>query len=241
MLATAAKGNTSPGPSILRPEDFLGLEPVRRLAGRNRTKADILVYRLDGIDIAVKDYSRCPWGIRQSLGRFFTRREAAAYRRLCDLEGLPRCHGRLGPYMLATDWVEARTLSEFEDNTVPDSAFEKLREVVTSVHRREVALVDLNYRDVLFAADGSVVVVDLAMAWIGDLAPRFIRRRIFEHFRRNDLWALSRLRSRFSVAKPPRDSDEAGSAAVAWHRRARKIKWYWDRLRGAPRLPPADW
>ncbi len=241
MLATPAKGNTSPGPTILRQEDFLGREPVRRLAGRNRTKADILVYRLDGIDIAVKDYSARPWVVRQTLGRFFTRREAATYRRLRGLKGLTRCHGRLGPYMLATEWVDARTLSEFEDNTVPDPVFEHLREVVASMHRLDVALVDLNYRDILLAADGSVVVVDLAMAWIGDLAPRFIRRRIFEHFRRNDLWALSRLRSRFSVAKPPRDSEEAGSAAVAWHRRARKLKWYWDRLRGAPRLPPVDW
>ena len=43
---------------LIRATELSELDPVRRIDGRNRTKADILVYRLGGVEIAVKDYSR---------------------------------------------------------------------------------------------------------------------------------------------------------------------------------------
>ena len=101
-------------PAALRLEDLDGLEPLRRLVGRNRTKADILVYRLHGTEIAVKDYGARPWLVRQTIGRLLIRRESAAYLAAGPVEGLPPFHGRLGPFALATGWLDARPLADVE-------------------------------------------------------------------------------------------------------------------------------
>ncbi len=118
--------------------------------------------------------------------------------------------------------------------------FDKLRRVIESLHGRGVALTDLNHRDVLLTEDGSVHVFDLAMAWTLGQRPGRLRRKLFERFRASDLFALARLRARFTGEDPGTVIAAADPQALAWHRRARRIKWCWDRLRGAPRLPPVN-
>jgi len=71
-------GSTSPGPRI-DAETLAGLAPARRLVGRNSTKADILVYFHEGTGVTLKDYSARGWFVRQTLGRWLTGRESAAY------------------------------------------------------------------------------------------------------------------------------------------------------------------
>jgi hypothetical protein len=213
---------------------------VRRLPGRNRNKADIFIYQVGDDQVAVKDYAPRPWWIRQTVGRFLTARETRAYRASGGVAGLPRFLGRLGPFALATEFVEARTLAEFEDGTVDPALFDALQQTVLALHERGMALADLNHRDVLLAATGDVYVIDLATAWVLGDRPGPIRRRLFEQFRSADLFSLARLRARFTGE----DRDEvlrlADPRAVRLHRITRRLKWRWDRLRGADRLPPVD-
>ncbi len=238
-MSRPAETSTSFGGS-LRKQDLDSLPVVRRISGRNRTKAEVRVYRTPDGDVALKDYSARPWLIRNLLGRMLIRREARAYAVAEGLPGLPRCLGRVGPFALAVEWIDAPPLAKFDDASVAPERFDDLERVLAGLHGRGVALVDLSYRDLLLARDGTVHVVDLAMAHLLGNRPGRIRRRLFEHFRAADRFALARLRARF-VGEDPRAAVAAADPRVlAWHRRARRIKWRWDRLRGATRLPPID-
>jgi hypothetical protein len=212
------------------------LAVVRRLPGRNRTKADIIVCRSEDRLVAVKSYAGRPLWQRHTLGRLLVRREAAAYLRAARAPGLPRFLGRIDAFSLATEWIEARRLADCGDGTVAPERFDRLDAIVAGLHERGVALGDLGHRDVLLAADGSVWIVDLAAAW--RTGRGFLRRRLFERFCAADRFALARLRARFAGGSVAAAVAAADPRTVAWHRRARRVKWIWDRLRGAPRLPP---
>jgi hypothetical protein len=188
----------------------------------------------------VKDYGSRPWPVRHLLGRWLTRRECRAYTLLGGLAGLPRFHGRLGPCALALQWIDGRSLAEFGDGTVPGALFDRLAQILDAIHARGVALADLGHRDVLISSAGDVHVLDLAATWVLGPRPGALRRRLFEHFRNADRFSAARLRARF--AGEPKDAllAQADPVVVAWHRRARRVKYCWDRLRGAPRLPPVD-
>ncbi len=224
----------------LRHAELRALPLVRHLPGRNRTNAELLVYRRGEGDLALKSYSARPWPIRNTVGRVLIRREARAYAAAAGLPGLPHFLGRVGPCALAIEWLDAPPLSEFADGTVEGERFDKLETILAGLHRRGVSLVDLNHRDLLIAADGSVHIVDLAMTCVLGKRPGRVRRRLFDHFRAADRFALARLRARFAGEDPAAVIEAADPRVLAWHRRARRIKWRWDRLRGATRLPPVD-
>jgi hypothetical protein len=240
MTSTSAETTTEPEAPPVRPHDLDPRLVVRRIAGRNRTKADIVVYRSPGGDFAVKDYASRSLLVRNTLGRWLVGRECRAYAAAAGTPGLPGFRGRQGPFALAVDWIDAPPLAESTEGTVPPHRFERLRKIVDGLHDRGVALTDLNYRDVLLAADGSVHVIDLAAAWLLGDRPGRLRRRLFRHFRHADRFAVARLRARFVGESASAAVAEADPEVLAWHQRARRIKWIWDRLRGAPRIPPVD-
>jgi len=205
---------------------------VRVIPGRNVTKADILVYACDDGWIAVKDYARRPLPIRLTVGRYLIRREAAAYRAAEGVPGIPCFFGRLGPCALAVEWIESRTLSSFAAETLPATVFDRLETILLALHRRGVAVADLHHRDVLVGADGAVHVIDLAAGYVLGSRPSRPRRAVFERLREQDLLALARMRARLTGGEPVAAVDAVGERAAAWHRRGRRAKAVWDRLRG---------
>lgn len=237
MSVTQREISTPHPPALIHPDDLRGLQPIRRLPGRNLTKADILVYLCDGREVAVKDYGARPWLLRQSVGRWLVRREAAAYRAAGGVLGLAPFLGRLGPFALATLWIEGRPL--FRDGPLPadTDCFDQLRKILDRLHERGIALGDLHHRDVILVAGGAVAVVDLATAWVLGPSPGPIRRMIFEHLREVDLVALARMRARFSGQDPTAAVAGVGRRAAAWHRRGRSLKRLWNRLRGREGRP----
>ncbi len=106
--------------------------PTRRLSGRNATKADVLVYRLDQREYAVKDYSGRSWWVRRWIGRPSIRRESAAYRAAAGARGLAPFHGNPGPLALVTGWLPARPLAEHARGEVPAGAFDRLGEHIAA-------------------------------------------------------------------------------------------------------------
>jgi len=240
MMSTSAESSITDLPTPIRAADLDPTRIERRHVGRNRTKADVLIYRTSSGRVAVKDYAPRPWIIRHTLGRWLVRRECRAYAAAAGVPGLPRFLGRPRPLALAVEWIGARTLAEFPDAGVAPERFDRLERIVDEMHRRGVALADLSHRDVLLAEDGSVYVIDLAAAWVLGDRPGRLRRRIFAHFREADRFSLGRLRARFTGGDRAAAVRQADPRARAWHRRARRVKWLWDRLRGAPRIPPVD-
>ncbi|MCP3978304.1 MAG: hypothetical protein GY716_03090 [bacterium] len=212
--------------------DLRAVPPLYRIAGRNQTKADILVYSVDGLEIAIKDYTSRPWFIRNTLGRLLIRRESAVYRAAGGAEGLPRFLGRLGPFALATERIPGRMLREFADHTVDAEILDRLEAILRRLHELGVALGDLTHRDVLVGDDGAVHVVDLAMSWIGGPGSGRLRQAVFVRFVEKDLFALVRLRDRFVRPSDPAADERVTDRAVRWHRRGRRIKQFVDWIRG---------
>jgi len=233
MTVPSAETSTNPRDRAIRVEDLDPRRLVKRLPGRNRTKADVSVYRTDRGTFAVKDFGSRPWPIRNTLGRWLVARECRAYAAASGIEGLPRWLGRPRPFALAVEWVEARPLAEFDAGTVEPERFDRLAAILGRLHDRGVALADLHYRDILLHEDGRVWLVDLAAACVLGRRPSRLRRRLFDHFRKADRFALDRLRARFAGGDGAAALAAADPSVLAWHRRARRLKWRWDKLRGA--------
>jgi len=207
-------------------------EPLRRIRGRNNTKADILVYRHGALQIALKDYRARPWWVRASIGRVMTRRETAAYRAAGGIPGVARFLGRLGPVTLATEWVASRSLGEYRDQYVDPVCFERLHEVLERLHDAGIALGDLHLSDVLIDAERNVTLVDFATAFtLGD-DPGPLRSRLFKRLALQDEISFVRLRAHLTGGGAESAVSELGEDAVAVNRRNRRIKMWFDRLRG---------
>jgi hypothetical protein len=220
---------------VIRVDELRRREPVRRLAGRNRSKADLLVYRLDDREIAVKDYRSRSFLVRHTLGRFLIRHEAAAYRAADGVPGLPRFIGRLDPFSLATEWVDAQPLTRFQRGSVAAGTFDRARRTLDELHGRGIAMADLHRGDVLVTDDGRVFLVDLATAWLLGRRPGRLRRALFRHFREQDLVALARIRAHFSEEGEAVAMAGVSPTALARHRRGRRIKRLVEILRGRDR------
>jgi len=183
----------------------------------------------------VKDYGSRPCLVRQTLGRYLVRREAKAYRSAAGLPGLPRFLGRVGPFALALEWIEAAPLARPAPGTVPAAAFDRLERIVSGLHERGVALGDLHHRDVLVGEDGTVHLIDLATALVLGHRPGPLRRALFRRFRDQDRVALARLRARYCGGDEDAAIDAVGRRAASRYRRGRRAKAAWDRLRGKRR------
>ena len=208
-----------------------GLTPERRLAGRNLSKADVLVYLIDGRRIAVKDYSARPFFARQTIGRLLTRRECRAYESAGAVAGLAPFLGRLGPWTMATAWIDAIPLSNLPQGAASAELFDRLDAVVRGLHDRGVAMADLHHRDVLVAEDGGVHVVDLAMAYVMGPRPGRIRRRVFDRLSAQDRLSAARMRARFTGRSEEDALAALDPATVRRWKTGRGVKGAWDRLR----------
>jgi hypothetical protein len=217
------------------PSRLADAEPVRRLVGRNGTKADLLFYDLGDERIAVKTYAPRSALLRNTLGRWLIRREATAYAAAAGIDALPKFLGRLGPHALATRWVEAKPLRERIGAQLDDQLFDRLAAVLDELHGRGVALADLHHRDVLVGVDDALYIVDLATAWVLGQRPGPIRRRLFERFCESDRVNLARMRARFTGGDVAAAVESVSPEAAAWHRRGRRVKGFLDRLRGKVR------
>ena len=228
-----AESSTAPSPPSRLGRALVGLTPERRIAGRNLSKADVLVYRVDGRRIAVKDYSARPFLARHTVGRLLTGRECRAYERAGHVAGLAPFLGRLGPVTLATVWIDAIPLSELPRGSASPALFDRLDAVVGGLHACGVAMSDLHHRDVLVADNGEVHIVDLAMAYVLGPRPGWLRRRLFARLSAQDRLSAARMRARFTG----RSEDEALAAlepgSLRLWKAGRRLKGLWDRLRGS--------
>jgi serine/threonine protein kinase len=128
--------------------------------------------------VIVKDFAgRGPW-IRR-LGRLQIRREAAAYRRLEGVSGVPAFVGRVDPLALAIERVDGERLA-FAPLRPEDGPrhLAQLRTILDAIHARGVVHNDLRGREnVLLRRDGGLAVIDFAAAMV--LRPGGIAHRLF--------------------------------------------------------------
>lgn len=214
----------------IRREELSSAELVRRLPGRNISKADLCIYRIGSDLIAVKDYAPRPWIVRQTLGRWLARRETRAYGHLRGIAGIPGCFGRVDAFAIALEFVEGSPLSALPRGSVRAAQLAPLSDIVAAAHARGVALGDIHHRDVLIRPDGAIALVDLATAWWLGPDPGRLRRWIFQRLCEADRIAWVRLSARAEGHDPEAAVEALGGDAARWHRRGRRVKRLWSRL-----------
>jgi hypothetical protein len=160
------------------------------------------------------------------------RRECRAYEAAAGCPGLATFLGRLGPFTLATAWIEATPLADLEARSLGDDLFDRLDAILAELHRRGVAVADLHHRDVLVASDGSVHVVDFAAAYVRRPTAGPWGRWVFRRLRAQDLLAAARMRARFTGRSEAAALSTLDPRSVRLWGFGRRVKALWDRLRG---------
>ena len=206
--------------------------PRRRLhAGRNATKAIVDLIEIDGRSLVLKDLSERPWAVRTLLGPWQLDREARAYHRLEGVPGVPRLVGRVDRQALLMEYVVGSDLSRLRPGDLDEGFFERLGNLLESIHARGVAHGDLNRSDVVAGEDGRPYVLDFSTAVLSARTERFPRSFLFAQACRIDRRSLAKLRLRFL----PTSSDPVPQRG-SLHRFGRMLKRLFDRtLKRRPR------
>jgi RIO-like serine/threonine protein kinase len=148
----------------------------------------------DSLQIVLKDYSQGNNALK-ALGVMLLWRERAAYERLQDLPGIPRCFGQLDPYTLMTEYVESCQSSDAPEELLDEGFFQRLRRLVEAMHARGIVHGDLKRLDnILITPDGQPCLIDFSAAfWNGsNPAAAFVMPYLID----DDLRAVYKLKAR---------------------------------------------
>ncbi len=161
-------GEGQPADNLSRADlEAVAAETLRR--GRSY-KADLLLYRLGGEEIVLKDYSRKGTLWRETLGVLCTGLEARALRALKGVPGVPEFRGRPDRYSVAMSYVAGRRASGSDPELQGNEGFvRELERTVKLMHGRGVVHLDLKHRtNLLVTSDGRPVVLDFESALCAD-------------------------------------------------------------------------
>lgn len=141
------------------------------------------------------------------IGRWLASKEQAVLEQLQDLQGIPRFLARWQRGGIIREFVDGRPLAKGE--AVPDDFHGRLQDLVTTIHRRGMAYVDLEKcENVLVGDDGLPYLFDFQIAWYvprrwgGELWPM---RKLRGWFQAGDRYHLLKLKRR---TRPDQLTDE---------------------------------
>jgi tRNA A-37 threonylcarbamoyl transferase component Bud32 len=194
-------------------------------------KADLRRVEWQGRTLVVKSFVRKAAPLRW-FGRYQVRREARAYRRLEGMPGIPVMHQGPDPCTLVMDYVEGKRLTHIRRESTPKRpVVEALRRLLTAVHERGVAHLDMRRRDnILVGPDGSVFLIDFATAHVSREGT-WRRRFLFPLFRSIDRGAFLKWKRLLT----PEDLTEREQRKLRRHHLLRSV-WRYNK-RG---LGPSD-
>jgi hypothetical protein len=110
------------------------------------------------------------------LGEWAADHEADMYRLAEGVPGVPRCFGRLGRTGFAHAFAEGHPLQRHE--RVGDDFFAQLADILSQLHARGMAYVDLEKREnILVGTDGRPWLIDFQISYPGPQLDGQIRRR----------------------------------------------------------------
>jgi tRNA A-37 threonylcarbamoyl transferase component Bud32 len=145
--------------------------PLRVLREAEAARPEVRVEDWDGTLVVVKDYTVKGTWVKRLVGRFLVGREAAAHRRLADVEGVPPALETGDPCVFAHLYVEGAPAPGVPDRLTP-AFFERLYALVAELHARGLAHGDLKrLENVLVQRDGAPALVDLSAAILSGSNP----------------------------------------------------------------------
>jgi predicted Ser/Thr protein kinase len=214
----------TPLEELPRLEDLESLGATTLVRGR-WIKADVFQIPWRGHSLVVKTFARKSMPVRW-IGRHQISKEAAAYRRLEGIDGVPGLHARPDPYTLIVDFVEGRRLTHVRLEPGPKRpVVDALTALVDTLHRHGVVHLDLRGRDnILVTRTGRVSLIDFAAAHV--MRPGSCLFRLFRSVDRSALLKWKRLLT-------PEDLTEAEQRKLRRQRRWRRL-WVFNRKELGP-------
>ncbi len=168
------------------------------------------------------------------LARLLTNNEAAIYRTLEGLEGVPRYLGPVGSNGYAIEYIDARPLDHFDKP--PKGFFDRLLALMRQVHARGVAYTDANKRsNILVRPDGRPALVDYQISfrrrddWPWPLCR--LSRRLFAYMTERDIYHLLKHKRRMVPEELREDEEAISRKRGRLHRAHRKFIEGWKRFR----------
>lgn len=157
----------------------------------------VLRYRDGDLDLCVK--AAMGRGLLRRLRERTLQREYQAYRRLAELEGVPRCHGMVAGHYLVMDFVAGKPYREaqFADR---ERWFAELLTLLRDIHARGVAHGDLKSKsNIMITADQLPCIIDFGTAFVREPGFHPVNNRLFEHARRMDInaWVKHKYHGRY--------------------------------------------
>lgn len=154
-------------------------------------------------------------------GRYLCRREIRFYTRLSDLPNVPPIIARVGSTGFLHAFAPGAPLSK--ERPIPDGFFDRLRDLMLELHRREIAYVDANKpENILLGEDGLPHLIDFQISWdLHELGDNFINRWLLKRFQRADIYHVLKQKRRLrpdELCDAEREAVARRSSFVRIHR-----------------------
>ena len=109
----------------------------------------------------LKDFSCRSWFVRKLIAPVLISREIVSIRRLKGISGIAQHAVRVGPSMLAIEYIEGRSLDKVAPASVTPEFLEKLEALIRKVHDRGVVHLDLRGGgNIIMRPDGTPGLID---------------------------------------------------------------------------------
>ena len=145
-----------------------------------------------GVATVLKDFSADRLLFRWTCGVYLAQREAAAYRRLAGVAGVPRLLGRATPDGLLIAYVPGRNCMDAGSGDFTPEFFDELRDILRRVRARNVLHGDVK-RNVVRTPDGQPVLVDFGASLVIPWWLRPLRALLVHLAERYDERAVAKL------------------------------------------------
>ena len=155
---------------------------IKSLSQPSYHQADVWLAEDGGRKFVRKDFRK--WG---RTGRFLLDREAAFYRRLSGISGIPEFYGSPESGVMDIEHIEGNSIKE--NKNLPTEFFVKLTEIVSKIHSRGVLYFDLRHKSNVLVSNGAPVIIDFAtcfhipplvplLAWVDFEAVLFLKHSV---------------------------------------------------------------
>ncbi len=125
----------------------------------NFGKPDLILTRVGGRSLMVKDVRKKNFFLRWTLGFWLIHKESKIYSRLAGIKGIPQAGGRIDRFAFAMEFIPGRPIRRREP--LSPAFFFDLEGVLKKVHERGVVHLDLRHKgNILISDKGEPFLID---------------------------------------------------------------------------------
>jgi hypothetical protein len=167
---------------------------------------NVLYRNTEGVRYVLKlsDFRFVGGFLFRPFASLMSKREYRMYQRVADIKGVPELGPRFGSRGYFHRFVEGKTLFECDDGTwIPDDFFDKLKEMLSELHRRRIFYADFNKRgNIIKGDDGNPYLIDFQISLYFKKRGGPVGRlcdRVFASLAKEDLYHFVKHKHRFKT------------------------------------------